>query len=1153
MLVTGSAVASHGAEASGNLTGTVTNEAGDAIEGAAVNITDHGTHLKTTTDSNGEYELTDVPYETQTVEVVHPDYETESTSVAVSTTNSPVTEDFELVRKTGTITGTINSTQSQVGDEIEGVTITVEHDESIDQNLIESGADGLETETTTDSDGSYEIDVPNGSVDLTVSRDGFETADRSVTVDAGKTVTEDIDLDAILTTIEGTVTNENDDAISGADVSVDGTDSSIWGSLSTTTDSDGDYQITDVPGNENGATRTVTADAENFEEGSISVPVDGSTQPNTDNDLSLVQDNENFQLTVTDTNGNQLNNIDVEVEGVDQDQTTTGENGQYSENLPFGTHTVTVSHPDYKSNSLTTEIEQGKSKQEEISIERDTPVDISIDSVTPNSVQSGNEVTVKFSFSEKVYDTVEFSASGPSDGFAPSQTFDTGFDSDYSDEVTFTVPEKGEINDGQYTLSVSALNESASQSVSVSNVFDSEQVEFTEERYQTPAGDFVVIDVSTGDLDEAYLLFGGDREVNEGNLQNYLDVLHIDGDATFVINTRLVGTDVPSEQAYIPVDGEVTSYAHDNGAANAPQGVFSDVSFQDERGNQIAGNLAEFRDHVGLSSRGSPLQAGRYRLVAGGSGTVIERDDNIPDFRQPVGRSNLVLQPPEIRNVTTYTLPPASADRVDQFEDADEPAGVDDIGSLLDSATETDTIAEGDRILIEVQSVGMYGALMKDVAATNPAVTDDGDDPGGIPNDDVDALLRDHEGVHIELADSQLAAPNRPGARLQFAGVDSSDLYVLPDDTADQWNGTDPIGTDPQIGGFYVIVDTRDSEAFDGRPTDGDELTFEIAYESPAGERYEYQEYSLINGEQPKPFSPAVSPDDGVEHFPYFGDSDTTVSANDSFTFEEPYIDYGETTLEDELIVPAEEDGLISGETNIAPGSQAEMQLVASNRPVPKVVTIEDIEISEDRTFEITEDFSDFEPGERVEVEFYSQGRLIDDRLIDKRGVRVVDDLDNPATFEITSFPESVEVERGQNLGDIAATINNTGDIADRQNVNFTVNGETVREQTTVLYSGEETTLDLSEEFVVLSPGEYSYTVSTDDDERTGTLTVTESEDTEVTTTDGNATQSSPPEEDDGDDDSEGSGLLGMVGLRSRDVAVAAAVTGAMHVLGQWT
>jgi len=80
---------------------------------------------------------------------------------------------------------------------------------------------------------------------------------------------------------------------------------------------------------------------------------------------------------------------------------------------------------------------------------------------------------------------------------------------------------------------------------------------------------------------------------------------------------------------------------------------------------------------------------------------------------------------------------------------------------------------------------------------------------------------------------------------------------------------------------------------------------------------------------------------------------------------------------------------VISGETNIAPGSQAEIQLVASNRPEPELISIEDVEITEDRTFEVTEDFSPFEPGERVEVEFYTQGRLTEDRIIDKRGVRV--------------------------------------------------------------------------------------------------------------------------------------------------------------------
>jgi len=596
----------------------------------------------------------------------------------------------------------------------------------------------------------------------------------------------------------------------------------------------------------------------------------------------------------------------------------------------------------------------------------------------------------------------------------------------------------------------------------------------------------------------------------------------------------------------------VTSYAHSIGANSEPEGEFDGVSFQNENGNEIASTLAEFRTEMGLSSRGSPLQASRYRMVAGGSGTIIEGDDGIPDVRHPVARSNLVLTQPELGEVTTYTLPPAAADELDQFDDDEDQAELGDIGTLLGDATETDTVAQGDRILIEVQASGIYGALL---GRANPAVDDNVDGTGQILG--MDGLLTAHEGVHIELADSELAGPNRPGADLRFSGVDSSDLYILPDDSTDQWDDGDALGAEPVVGGFYIVIDTRGSDPFDGRPTDGDELTFEIAYESPDGERYQYQDYSLAAGEKPDPFDPAVSPDNGVEHFPYFGSRMTTVSANSSFVFEYPTLDYGETTVDDELLVAAEDGGVIAGETNLAPGSQAEIQLVASNRPEPELITIEDIEIDDDRSFEVTEDFSAFEPGERVEVEFHTQGRLTEDRIIDKRGVRVVDDLDNPATFEITNHTESAEVMRGTRLDEIEATITNTGEIADRQQVRFEIDGEGVKEETVTLDSDESDTLDLSDSFVTLSPGEYTYTVETDDDEQSGELTVTEADSETADRLDSLDTDASTveddPEETPEDDPEDEEGMLGLFGIQRRDIAVAATVTGAMHVLGQWT
>ena len=1153
VLLTGGVAADHqdGDPASGNITGTIENEVDEQLGDVTVSIAKYD-DLETTTESDGTYRLEDVPYEDQTLKISDPDdeYKSVSREISVSTTNSPVTENFidnqALERTTGTISGTVESTDGEITDVPPGATVEIEHDDAGDQELIDKT--DLPSTATAGDDGSFTIDkVPTGSVSLTATQDGFtQNSTTGISVTEGNTTTVDPNLNEILTTVDGYVTNTDGDGIRDADVSISGVDSYVWGTLSNTTNASGYYEIKHVPGNEDGTSRTIRVNAQNFERNQESVRI---SESDVSQDITLSHSGVSLKGTVTDTEGNPLNGISVDVDG--EGSTTTGSEGQYNfSSLPFGTHEVTVGHPDYETKTRTVEVERSQSNDESFSLTRETPVRLSIDSVSPDSWQAGDEVTVKYSFDEEVYDRVDFSVDG-----IEQDELETEYGT-FEGEKTFTVPERQQIKEGQYTVELSTLGTTKTESFGISNVFDSEQGDFSETDYQSPAGDFVEVSLSTGDLNEAYILIGGDEDADGGNFENYLDVLHVSGDATFVINTRLVGSDRPSEDVYIPVDGDVTSYAHSIGADSEPTGEFEDVSFEDDNGNEIAATLAEFRSQQGVSSMGSPLQANLYQLVGGGSGTIIDRSDDTPDFRQPIARSNLVLTQPELGDVNIYTLPPGSADRVDQFDDGGEAIGSGDIGSLLGEATETDRIARGDRILIEVQASGMYGALF-DQAASEQTTVSDGD-VDNIRLEQINTLLEHHEGVHIGLKTTELGGPNHGGSTLQFENVDSSDLHVLADDTADQWDNPDAIGTDPLIGGFYVVIDTRGNDPFDRQPRDGDKLSFDIAYESPPDSRYEYSDYSF--GNPPDPFDPAVSEVDGLEHFPYFGSRDATVSANDSFVFEAPYIDYGETTLDDELIVAAEAGGVISGETNIAPGSQAEMELVASNRPNPKTITIEEIEISEDGTFEVTEDFSDFEPGERVEVEFYSQGRLIDNRLIDKRGVRVVDDLDNPSAFEIESLTEEADVVRGQRLSAIETTIVNTGEIADRQLVEFTLDGETIRNQSVTLDAGEDVSLDLSEEFVVLPAGEYEYTVRTEDDERTGQLTVTEPDsenETRINSLDseGPTVSDSPEESDEPDSPSESDpeGLFGLFGIRSRDVAVAATVTGAMHLLGQWT
>lgn len=518
--------------------------------------------------------------------------------------------------------------------------------------------------------------------------------------------------------------------------------------------------------------------------------------------------------------------------------------------------------------------------------------------------------------------------------------------------------------------------------------------------------------------------------------------------------------------------------------------------------------------------------------MAGANGQVII-EDGAPTFSSPVGRSNLVLTQPQLEAVNTYVLPPA-------------PANDEDVAGPSEEATESNTIAAGERLLIELQATGFTGATGIDMTTESTLES--------IPAENIARLLNRPEGVEMDLSTWYYHGETNTDSDLRFDGASSGDLYVIPDDTTDQWTDESRIGENTEIGGLYIVVDTR-GEAFSA-PSYGDVMEFETRYESPAGERYLYQ--TVGQGQQPPPFNPAVSPNDGVEHFPYFGDSDTTVSVNSTIEYMEPSIQYGRTTVDDELIVPSETDGQILGSTTMAPGTEATIQFIDQSRPDPELVTIEVVTIEEDRTFTASADFSALDSGDRVTAEFYTAGRLPDNRVVDRRDVRVVDDIDNIANYQITNLTTPVEVQQRSSLGAIEATINNTGELTGQQVVHFSIDGEPIRNESLRLSGNGTATLDLSEQFVTLPVGTYEYTVQTDNDEQTGDLRVTEpasgatitNEDTNPMTTTSPLDENEVPDEN--DENTDPSGIFGLVGVSGRDVALGAALTGTAHVLGYW-
>lgn len=114
--------------------------------------------------------------------------------------------------------------------------------------------------------------------------------------------------------------------------------------------------------------------------------------------------------------------------------------------------------------------------------------------------------------------------------------------------------------------------------------------EFGSDVFETEAGGVVEIDVSLEDTEEAYVMIGGDRGSGDRVLENYFDILHVEGDTTIRINTRLLGTNVPSEEVYAAEEGSVASYLH-----TPDDEAFDDVTFEGD-----ADDVDEFRSEIGV-------------------------------------------------------------------------------------------------------------------------------------------------------------------------------------------------------------------------------------------------------------------------------------------------------------------------------------------------------------------------------------------------------------------------------------------------------------------------------------------------------------------------------------------------------------------------
>lgn len=686
------------------------------------------------------------------------------------------------------------------------------------------------------------------------------------------------------------------------------------------------------------------------------------------------------------------------------------------------------------------------------------------------------------------------------------------------------------ISPANYEFEFSARDTGAEASSPVTVIEREANAEFGSDVFETEAGEIVVVDISLEDTNEAYIMIGGDRGSGDNTLKNYFDILHVQGGTTIEINTRLLGTNVPTEDVYMTDGGSVTSYLQE---PNDP--VFDDVSFEGD-----ADDIKAFRSELGIWDLPRPLQPDRYRLVAGLDGSVIVRDDGVPDFERPLARSNVLITPTDgFGNVTTYIAPEGSANKIDSPEDLSE---------LTGELTERRTVAKGDRVVFEIEARGLTG--LSSWLQTRMGADGEGIDPPMLSK-----LLSFPDGLRI---DGKQMSPgmNKRTIKFDIDGAADGQLYLLPEPITEA-------GSSRYRERYYLVLDTRETGPFTREPEFGDEYRFRFGYNSTG----ETDFFGTVDHD-------ALDPNGAPPHFPYY-DADAGNQTETRFvTIEEPTVEYDRVDARGRPVIRSSETGTLSGVTNLAPGTDLTIQLIAENRTQPTRISIKDINIAPDGTFDVTHDLSVLEAGESVEVEFYAY-----QQLLDKRAGTVVSEDEELVRYEITDHTETATVTTGESLETITATIENKGTMTDRQSVELRLGEESIGERMVRLDANESTSIDFETATAAVEPGEYNYTISTNEDEAGGRITIeggeTETE-PETEAEPETETEADENEEDEGETepdvvDSENSEsdpdeqpednplgpldeLIGMVSLPvgTRHAIGGAAVVGTAHVLGYW-
>ncbi len=290
-----------------------------------VTVTASGGHNQTvTTNSNGDFALTDVPYGTSNV-IITPSltghtFSPESRNVSGPLTGNVTGRNFSATLLTFTVSGRI----TRGGTALQGVTVA---------------ASGGHTQTvTTNSNGIYRLtNVVYGSTDIRITPSltghSFSPGDRTLPGPVvSNTDIEDFSASFLTYSISGTIVRGGN-PVEGVTVR-----SSGGHSQTVTTDSDGLFRLTEVVFGSRNITITPELTGHNFDPSNrnVSGPVDSDI-----NGRNFTARINTYRVSGT-VSGDTQDEVNISIAGDHSASTQTGSNGNFSMNgIPFGS-SITV-------------------------------------------------------------------------------------------------------------------------------------------------------------------------------------------------------------------------------------------------------------------------------------------------------------------------------------------------------------------------------------------------------------------------------------------------------------------------------------------------------------------------------------------------------------------------------------------------------------------------------------------------------------------------------------------------------------------------------------------------------------------------------------------------------------------------------------------